>query len=391
MSPSAAVTDPRRTVSLFFPLFCGGGGHSYTCISLADAMIGDGLDLELHVPAGDPRTRRPFTHEALGPLAWRVLHRLDRRQVVATSLQHRAYRASLDRADVAYLWAGTPESVYQDAARAGVPICVERINCHRATARAILDAAYRRAGLPALHGITDPDLAAERRKLQMARWIFAPSPLVRDSLLAAGIPGDRILATSYGWSPGRVEPVERSRSAGGPATFLFVGLACIRKGTHLLLRYWADAGLHGTLQLAGGIAPEIESVAGPLLRRPDVRLLGYVDRVATAYARAEVFVFPTLEEGSALVVYEAMAHGLAVLTSPMGAGGIVRDGIEGIVLDPYDRDAWISQLRNLASDPELRARLGRAARERAAEYTWRDVGARRRHLLLSSMRDTGRC
>jgi glycosyltransferase involved in cell wall biosynthesis len=58
--------------------------------------------------------------------------------------------------------------------------------------------------------------------------------------------------------------------------------------------------------------------------------------------------------------------------------------VEGRVLDPFDRDAWVQEIRRFASDPDLRARMGAAARARALEFTWDRVAIRRRGLFLSS-------
>jgi glycosyltransferase involved in cell wall biosynthesis len=111
-------------------------------------------------------------------------------------------------------------------------------------------------------------------------------------------------------------------------------------------------------------------------------VLGYVKDIASVYARADVFAFPSFEEGSPLVTYEAMAHGAAMLVSPMGAGALVREGREGLVREPGDVAGWVDALRTLARDPDLRARLGRAGRERAQEFTWAAVAGRRREALL---------
>jgi len=212
---------------------------------------------------------------------------------------------------------------------------------------------------------------------------------VRRSLLDAGVPERKVLLSSYGWSPERMAaPAGAPREDGRP-TFLFVGSICIRKGAHLLLDAWRAAGLDGRLLLAGALLPEVAQVAGPLLAAPGVTLLGHVREVAKVFAGADAFVFPTLEEGSPLVTYEALAHGLPVVTTPMGAGELVRDGVEGILCEPYDRDAWVSALRLLARDAPLRARLGAAARRRAEGFTWREVGARRRTLLMDALSARG--
>jgi glycosyltransferase involved in cell wall biosynthesis len=60
----------------------------------------------------------------------------------------------------------------------------------------------------------------------------------------------------------------------------------------------------------------------------------------------------------------------------------VRDGIDGIILEPYDTDAWVEGLRKLSNSPDLRAKMGAAARKRALEFTWQQVAARRREQIL---------
>src|SRR5437660_678809 len=168
------------------------------------------------------------------------------------------------------------------------------------------------------------DLHVPASDPEAADWIFAPSPFVRRSLIAAGIPAGKVLSTSYGWSPQRSGAPRRERAAKA-SVFLFVGTVCIRKGAHLLAEAWAQAAVPGQLEFCGQLLPEIERVSRTHLARPDVRLRGQVTTISSAYAAADVFVFPTLEEGSPLVVMEAMAQGLPVLTSPMGAGEILRD------------------------------------------------------------------
>lgn len=377
-------------LAAYLPQYCDGATtHSYACLSVCEHMRGAGLEVELHVPASAAAGRRTFVRAAIPGWLRSAYYRADRRGRLAATLSARRFRSALRDADVAYLWAGTPESVYREVKAAGVPLVVERVNCHRATSIPILEEAYRRAGLRTTLHITEASLAEERRKLTMADWIFAPSPPVRRSLLDDGIPDERILPVSYGWSPHRIEQGPLSRTGASPPVFLFVGTVCVRKGAHLLLEAWADAGVTGRLKVCGPVLPEIRAAAGGLLDRPGVSTPGPMRPFSRAAAGAEVFVFPTLEEGSSLAVLEAMASGLALLTTPMGAGEIVRHGQEGFVLEPYDRPAWVSALRELASNAALRARMGAAARARAQKYTWQAAGANRRRLLLEALRRRG--
>ena len=177
----------------------------------------------------------------------------------------------------------------------------------------------------------------------MVDFVFCPSFEVVKSFEEEGLPSRKLIQSSYGWSPDRFPnlPVERSYDASKPCTFLFIGYLCVRKGTHLLLRAWEKARLNGTLVLCGNIEPAIEQTCGEILSRPDVFWHQHSPDVGRLYRQADVFVFPSLEEGSPLVTYEAMAHGLPVLVSPMGSGGIVRDEIDGMVISPYDDEKWI--------------------------------------------------
>jgi glycosyltransferase involved in cell wall biosynthesis len=60
----------------------------------------------------------------------------------------------------------------------------------------------------------------------------------------------------------------------------------------------------------------------------------------------------------------------------MGAGRVVRDGVEGLVIDPLDVDDLARAMTLLADDVELRGKLGRQAAERALEFEWSKVGPR---------------
>jgi glycosyltransferase involved in cell wall biosynthesis len=125
---------------------------------------------------------------------------------------------------------------------------------------------------------------------------------------------------------------------------------------------------------------------GHYLSRDDVIVPDDTSDINKAYRNADIFIFPTHEEGSPLVSYEALGWSLPCLVSPMGGGEIVRDGVEGYVMDPYDIDIWARRIRELAQDRRLREQMAQAARERSMEFTWDRVGARRRELFQQAFR-----
>jgi glycosyltransferase involved in cell wall biosynthesis len=162
----------------------------------------------------------------------------------------------------------------------------------------------------------------------------------------------------------------------------------VRKGLPWLLEMWERAGIKGKLLLyiLGSVEPRIAERYSHHLDRDDVIIRVNTTDMNEAYRQADVFIFPTHEEGSPLVSYEALAWGLPCLVSPMGAGGVIRDGVEGYVMNPYDVELWAENIRKIAWDRDLRETMGEAARQRAQEFTWDRVGARRRGQLLAALR-----
>ena len=124
------------------------------------------------------------------------------------------------------------------------------------------------------------------------------------------------------------------------------------------------------------------SVAGPRVRR-----LGFVpmaDRDAL-YAAAGVVAYPSLREGFGLPVLEAMVQGAAVVTSATTSTAEVA-GDAAMLVDPLDVDAIAAAMQRLLDDPELAERVGVAARERAATFTW----ARTADAMVAAYRDAAR-
>jgi len=371
-------------IKALFPVYNTGEALSHICLSLCEQMRDSRTRVELMIPSSEPSGRRAFTRDAVPPPLRRVTYKFKMlRDRVDALLAARFLRWVRD-GEIAYLWPSCPISVFRELKRRGNRIVTERINCHTAVAKQILDDAYARLGRPPGHGITDAMVATEREELALTDHVFSPSPQVTRSLLAQGVDAHKLLETSYGWDPDRIARGGTQPRRDGGVTVAFAGNLCIRKGTHLLLESWARAGIQGRLLLAGTIEPEIARICAAHLARSDVQSLGHVRDIGAVLRAADIFAFPTIEEGDPLVTYEAMSCSLPLLVSPMGAGRGARDGPEGMIIDPYDQEGWINALRKLSQDAELRRTFGAAGAARAREFTWVKVAANRRRQLLES-------
>ncbi|HEX4593012.1 MAG TPA: glycosyltransferase family 1 protein, partial [Bryobacteraceae bacterium] len=155
---------------------------------------------------------------------------------------------------------------------------------------------------------------------------------------------------------------------------LFVGAIQRRKNVARLVQAFEQVAAGWTLVLAGSTGFGAEEVlqqieASP--RKQDIRLLGYVSSevLEDLYQRASIFAFPSLDEGFGMPVIDAMARGLAVLTSNMSALPEVA-GEAAWLVDPVDTTAIAAGLHRLIEDQTLRERLAQQGLERTAGFTW---------------------
>ena len=180
---------------------------------------------------------------------------------------------------------------------------------------------------------------------------------------------DRVFAAMQAAAP---DP-ELERTPHEGFRLLFVGRLEREKGLDVLLEAWRRAGLGDDAELlvagAGSLRPT----------GPGVRALGQVprDELPKLYASVDALVLPSVRTATflepwGLVVNEAMRQGTpAIVSDQVGAaaGGLVVDGFNGMVVAAGDAGALASRIRAVAMNPELRARLGEAARADIRRYT----------------------
>ncbi len=162
-----------------------------------------------------------------------------------------------------------------------------------------------------------------------------------------------------------------------PTRLLFFGGWEWRKGTRYLVEAFskvARAHPDVTLSLVGtGDGEEIVKNAFSPDHHNRIRIIPRVasENVPDIYAEHDIFVFPSLFESMSLVVPEAMASGMPVVTTKAcGMKDIIEDGVTGLLVPPRDADALAKQITTLLNDPVLCEQLGQAAQERAKEITW---------------------
>jgi glycosyltransferase involved in cell wall biosynthesis len=119
-----------------------------------------------------------------------------------------------------------------------------------------------------------------------------------------------------------------------------------------------------------GLGPYTEALTEAL---PDAVFLGYLkgEKLAKAYASADVFVFPSTTDTFGNVILEAQASGLPVIVSDLGGPKeLVEDGKTGFVTKAHDADDFARAIEQMSGDPKLRARMGHEARQQVVNRSW---------------------
>jgi glycosyltransferase involved in cell wall biosynthesis len=220
----------------------------------------------------------------------------------------------------------------------------------------------------------------EQTAFRRARRVVAISDTVANELRLVGVADTRIAVIFNGVDIDEFRPMASDRAAfqlpEGVTLFLFSGdIRTHRKNLDGVLRAIAQVdSLH--LAVAGGL----EGSPYPALARElgianRVHFLGHIKQMGALMAAADAFIFPSRYDPMGLVVLEAMASGLPVVTARTTGAFVVLDDRQWTLDDPEDASGLVHMLRQLASDPLLRKRLGESNRAKALRYTWKSMAS----------------
>jgi glycosyltransferase involved in cell wall biosynthesis len=283
--------------------------------------------------------------------------------------------------DVVHCWPRATVRTCGAARRAGVPCLREVPNTHTAHAYEVVARELESLGMNPIaghsHTLRPEILALELSEYEAADLLLVPSEYARRTFVDRGVPADKLVLHQYGYDVERffAAPDGRAPAADRPFTAIFVGRCEPRKGLHHALRAWVDSGAagDGRFVICGAFEPGYREALQPLVEHPSVEVHGFVADPASLMREADVFVLPSVEEGSALVTYEAKACGCVLLVSE-AAGARCEHGVDGFVHAPGDVAALTEHLRALHRDPVLLARLRAAAIETSRASSWAAAG-----------------
>lgn len=246
----------------------------------------------------------------------------------------------------------------REAKRRGLLVVLEAIS-HPFNAR-VQKIEYDRLGLPPFEGwkYIDDNIAFFAEETRMADVVLAASEYVKSGLMELGVPESKIAVVPYGLD---TEFYEQSPTP-IPGRILYVGtidphkgIAYLAEATRILREQKFDCEIRavGPIEL-----PEVRT--HPAFEGPNY--VGQVPReeVKQEFARADVFVFPTLTDGFGIVLLEALFAGLPIICTK-NCGDVVRDGVNGRVVPSHDGNALANAIRKIVGDRNLRDNMSREA------------------------------
>lgn len=319
--------------------------------------------------------RRYRRYGLVNRLVWAAWKRLPwggrvRNMPIVASTAYADWLAShwVPRATIFHGWTGNCLACIEKARMYGSIIMIEQATMHPGDWQ---DAVLRECET---FGVRPSDCHANlpaqlmrrmEREFEMADAILVPSLVARASFERAGH-AERTIVVNAGVDhhffspPAKTAPRDRFRVC-------YAGRVELLKGLPYLLRAWKQLGLmRAELVLIGEVAPEMHGIIKQW-ESPNVRFLGFLppSDLADWYRASHLFVFPSVNEGLARVIFEAMSCGLPVVaTERSGAGDCITQGIEGNVVPARNVEALAEAILWHYRNPEASDVMGRAARRK---------------------------
>jgi glycosyltransferase involved in cell wall biosynthesis len=222
--------------------------------------------------------------------------------------------------------------------------------------------------------LPEEDFERLTTETEMAAHFICASSFTRKTLIENGSPAGAIDVIPYGVDLERFRPAavkeetERSRRF----RLLFVGTINQRKGIKYLLETLRLLKSNQVeLVVCGRVVDDLK-IFEPFQSQVTIRPSVSFPELLRAYQGADLFVFPSVVEGFAQVLLEALSCGLPILsTTHTAAPDLIQDGIHGFVVEPRQPELMAEKIEWLIQNrPQLRE-MGCAARARAEEFTWK--------------------
>lgn len=254
--------------------------------------------------------------------------------------------------DCVHCYSGISKELLENLAASGTPSLLFRGSSHIRTQARLLEEEAARTGAN-VERPGDGMVEREEREYQLATKILTLSSFAQQTFVAEGVAPERVAVLPLGVSTAlfrassRIvdERAERILS-GAPLRILYVGTLSMQKGCWDLAQIMQRTSGRFEWRLIGQFTPEVRSLLPALKRHAHLLPQQPHSKLQRWYAQADIFLFPTIQDGFASVLIEAQANALPLLTTTNCAGpDLVTNGRSGWVLPIRNPDAFVDCLQ----------------------------------------------
>ena len=378
-----AAKNKAVRVLYSFPHKLGADRICYTAWNQVNGLAAAGADVlvfpgVLHKPLPESVKIRPT-------LAWgnlRISYKLlgtKRACALHDYIVSRRIHELVGKIDIIHTWPLGALRTLKTAAKLGIPTVLERPNAHTRFAYEVVQKECERLQLTMPpgheHAYKADWLRLEEEEYRAADRLLCPSDFVAQTFLDRGFPRGKLTRHQYGFDEEVFYPPSDERDKKRPFTMLFVGGCAPRKGLHYALEAWLRSPAHndGTFLIAGEFIAGYAEKLSKWLSHPSVQVLGFRNDVAALMRQSDVFILPTIEEGSALVTSEARGCGCVLLVSE-AAGAICKHGSDSLVHRVGDVEMLTQHISILHEDRTLFQKLRTQSLTTTAQARWSAAG-----------------
>lgn len=291
----------------------------------------------------------------------------------------RRLRGLVDRFDIVHGFALGSLKTLRMARSLGIPTVLERSNAHTRFAYEVVESECNKLGIEMPedhpHAFNSMVLHREEEEYAAADYLFCPSEFVARTFEERGFQPEKLARFQYGFDESVCYPPAEPVMEKPGLTVLFAAGCAPRKGLHHALDAWlkSSACQDGKFLVVGDFIPGYAEKLATQLSHPSVSLLGYRRDLADIMRSSDVMVLPSIEEGSALVTYDARGSGCVLLVSD-STGAVCEHEKNALVHRTGDVATLASHFSRVHEDRGLLGRLRAASLSTAHELTWASAG-----------------
>ena len=281
--------------------------------------------------------------------------------------------------DVVHGWPLSSLKTIRVARKHGIPVVLERPNAHTAFAYEEVAKENQNVGIE-LPGDHDHLFNGKRLKLEEteyaeADFLLCPSDFVARTFRERGFSDAKLVRHQYGFDHSRFSSPDSQPADHDGLVMIYAGVVEPRKGLHHALKAWLASGAQekGTFMVCGEFIPGYAALLEPMLSHPSVKVMGHRNDLPDLMRQSDLFVLSSVEEGSALVTYEARGSGCVLLVSD-ASGAVCEHMKDGLIHPSRDVTTLTGHIRQLDSDRALLQKLRAASVSELDQLTWAEAG-----------------